>query len=134
MARGGCAIALHTVRQQRALCATPFRPALARAQLSLVFLLPTLLVWQRQLGAAVEYAEARSQAALWRGECVEAVVAPYGEVQQSQYGRVCVPALQAAGFWGWRVTVGLAAMFGYIAAVIRQQRGHWPEAASEAEM
>ena len=88
-------------------------PLLA-AQVPLGFVLPTLLAWRAQLRTA------RANAAEWRGRGPQDVAAAAeAELQSSEYERVCAPALKAAAYWGWPITLALAGLAGFIAALLR---------------
>ena len=78
------------------------------------FVLPTLLAWQAQLRAARAYAAERRQQ-----EADDAGAAAVAELRCSMYERVCAPALKAAAYWGWPITLALAGLWGFIAALLR---------------
>ncbi|KAI7835720.1 hypothetical protein COHA_010392 [Chlorella ohadii] len=83
-------------------------------EVPLGFVLPTLLAWRAQLRAA------RANAAEWRGRGPQdAAAAAEAELQSSEYERVCAPALKAAAYWGWPITLALAGLAGFIAALLR---------------
>lgn len=91
-------------------------PTASCLQASLGFVLPTLLVWRAQLGAARRYVGGRAHTDGVRGaEQAEA------ELRRSQYTWVCAPVLRAAHMWGWAVNTALAALLGFGAAVLWQQ-------------
>lgn len=71
-------------------------------------------MWRAQLRAA------RAYAAEWRERgSPDAATAAEAEVRCSEYERVCVPALRAAAYWGWPITLALAGLVGFIAALLR---------------
>ncbi len=91
--------------------------------------LSTLLVWRQQVQAAHKHTVLQRRQ--WRQRQREAWAAPRlsdsdseeedprEELQRSQYARLCVPALRAAGAYGsWAVPVAAAALVSFIAALL----------------
>lgn len=72
------------------------------------------MAWRAQLRAARAYAAERRE-----GEAATTAAAAEEEVQHSEYARICAPALKAAAYWGWPVTLTLAGLVGFIAALLR---------------
>ena len=72
-------------------------------------MLPTLLLWRSQLRAARE----------WAAEQNTAQAAD--ELAASEYEWLCAPALDGAAYWGggWTVALGLSALLGFVAALLR---------------
>ena len=106
-------------------------PCCSTLQVSLGYVLPTLMVWQGQVAAAREWAAATAEQQLQaappspRAAAERRPAAPlsaaHAELQRSWYTRVCVPVLAVADGCpgGWGVCVFLSGMIGgYLAAVL----------------
>ena len=86
-------------------------------QASLGFVLPTLVAWRAHLQAVQRYAAQGRNHDGTRSEERDR------EVQRSQYSRICAPVLDVVdSVGGAPVPVGLAALAGFVTAVIAQQQ------------
>jgi hypothetical protein len=101
-------------------------------QVSLGFMLPTLVVWQAQLEAAQQYASGQRGQRQLRGSSsppLHDMRAAQAELACSEYTRVCLPVVQSAAEYGWSIIMGLLALLTFVAAVVWQSK--WGAAAGQ---
>ena len=124
--RGRCCLLLHAGTLARLEQQEPLNDVACWRwlQVSLGFLLPTLVVWQAQLEAAQQYASGQRGQRPLRGSSppLHHMRAAQAELACSGYSRVCLPVVQSAAAYGWSIILGLAALLTFVAAVVWQSK------------